>query len=44
VKLLGKGKLDTNSIGDISESAIITRLLQMGYVVLTPYGGTSVMI
>ena len=36
--LLGKGKRDTNSIGDISEAAIITRLLQLGYVVLTPYG------
>src|SRR5258708_39508957 len=37
--LLGKGKRDTNSIGDISEAAIITRFLQLGYVVLTPYGG-----
>jgi len=36
--LLGKGKRDTNSIGDISEAAIITRFLQLGYVVLTPYG------
>lgn len=36
--LLGKGKRDTNSIGDISESAIITRFLQLGYVVLMPYG------
>lgn len=39
--LLGKGKLDTNAIGDISESAIITRFLQLGYVVLTPYGGNQ---
>ena len=41
MKLLGKGKLDTNSIGDVSESAIITRFLQLGYVVLTPYGGNQ---
>ena len=39
--LLGKGKRDTNSIGDISEAAIITRFLQLGYVVLTPYGGNQ---
>ena len=39
--LLGKGKRDTNSIVDISESAIITRFLQLGYVVLTPYGGNQ---
>ena len=39
--LLGKSKRDTNSIGDISESAIITRFLQLGYVVLTPYGGNQ---
>ena len=39
--LLGKGKRDTNAIGDISESAIITRFLQLGYVVLTPYGGNQ---
>ena len=38
---IGKGKRDTNSIGDISEAAIITRLLQLGYVVLTPYGGNQ---
>lgn len=37
--LLGRGKKDTNTIGDISEAAIITRFLQLGYVVLTPYGG-----
>jgi PD-(D/E)XK endonuclease len=39
--LLGKGKRSTNSIGDISEAAIITRFLQLGYVVLTPYGGNQ---
>jgi hypothetical protein len=37
--LLGKGKRTTNSIGDLSEAAIITRFLQLGYVVLTPYRG-----
>lgn len=36
--LLDKGKRDTKKTGDISESAIITRFLQLGYVVLTPYG------
>ena len=41
MKLIGKGIHDTNSIGNISESAIITRLLQLGYVVLTPYGGNQ---
>lgn len=35
------GKRTTNSIGDISEAAIITRFLQLGYVVLTPYGGNQ---
>ena len=39
--LLGRGKRDTNWVGDISESAIITRFLQLGYVVLTPYGGNQ---
>ena len=39
--LLGKGKRDTNRIGEISESAIITRFLQLGYVVLIPYGGNQ---
>lgn len=39
--LLGKGKRDTNSIGDISEAAIITRFLQLGYVALTSYGGNQ---
>lgn len=41
MELIGKGKRDTNAIGDISESAIITRFLQLGYVVLTPYGGNQ---
>lgn len=41
MELLGKGKRTTNSIGDISEAAIITRFLQLGYVVLTPYGGNQ---
>ncbi|MDQ2906076.1 MAG: group I intron-associated PD-(D/E)XK endonuclease [Ktedonobacteraceae bacterium] len=36
--LVSKGKRDTNSIGSISESAIVTRFLQLGYEVLTPYG------
>ena len=39
--LLGKGKRDTNRVGEISEAAIITRFLQLGYVVLTPYGGNQ---
>ncbi len=39
--LLGKGKRDTNTVGEISEAAIITRFLQLGYVVLTPYGGNQ---
>src|ERR1700730_13205575 len=41
MRLLGKEKRDTNRVGDISESAIITRFLQLGYVVLTPYGGNQ---
>ena len=39
--LLGKGKRSSNSIGDISESAIIARFLQLGYIVLTVYGGNQ---
>ena len=39
--LLGKEKRDTNRVGEISEAAIITRFLQLGYVVLTPYGGNQ---
>ena len=37
----GRDKRDTNSMGDISEAAIITRFLQLGYTVLTPYGGNQ---
>lgn len=39
--LFGGVKRDTNRVGEISESAIITRFLQLGYVVLTPYGGNQ---
>ena len=39
--LLGKGKRDTNSIGDISEASITARFLQLGYVVLNVYGGNE---
>ena len=39
--LLGKGRPDSNKKGQISEAAIAARLLQAGYVVLTPYGGTQ---
>jgi PD-(D/E)XK nuclease superfamily protein len=42
--LLGNSKNSkrtTNSIGDISEAAIIARFLQLGYVVLTVYGGNQ---
>lgn len=39
--LFGKGKRDTNKVGEISEAAIIARFLQLGYVVLTPYGGNQ---
>src|SRR6266436_10228801 len=41
MRLLGRDKRDTNRIGEISESAIITRFLQLGYIVLTPYGGNQ---
>ena len=41
MRLLGKEKRDTNRVGEISEAAIITRFLQPGYVVLTPYGGNQ---
>src|SRR5690349_15141913 len=36
-----KGKRNTNSIGDASESAITTRFIQLGYIVLTPFGGNQ---
>jgi PD-(D/E)XK nuclease superfamily protein len=39
--LLGKGRHDSNKKGEISESAIVTRFLQCGYVVLMPYGGNQ---
>ncbi len=39
--MIGKGKRDTNAIGDISEATIIARFLQLGYIVLTPYGGNQ---
>ncbi len=39
--LLGGVRRDTNRKGEISEAAIITRFLQVGYVVLTPYGGNQ---
>jgi hypothetical protein len=39
VELIGKGKRDTNNIGDISEVAITMRFLQLGYIVLTSHGG-----
>ena len=41
VRLLGREKRHTKMIGEISEAAIITRFLQLGYVVLTPYGGNQ---
>jgi PD-(D/E)XK nuclease superfamily protein len=41
VGLLGKGKRNANSIGEISEAAIIARFLLLGYVVLIPYGGNQ---
>ena len=41
MRLLGKKKRDTKMIGEISEAAIITRFLQLGYVALTPYGGNQ---
>jgi PD-(D/E)XK nuclease superfamily protein len=41
MELLGRGKRDTNRTGEISEAAITTRFLQLGYAVLTPYGGNQ---
>ena len=38
---IGRDKRDTNRIGEVSEAAIITRFLQLGYVILTPYGGNQ---
>ena len=37
----GISKRDTNRTGGISETAILMRFLQLGYVVLTPYGGNQ---
>jgi hypothetical protein len=37
----GKTTFDTNHIGSISESAITTRFLQLGYYVYFPYGGNE---
>ncbi|MGH2495013.1 MAG: group I intron-associated PD-(D/E)XK endonuclease [Ktedonobacteraceae bacterium] len=39
--LPNNSKRTTNTIGDISEAAIIARFLQIGYVVLTVYGGNQ---
>lgn len=39
--LLGREKRHTQMIGEISEAAITTRFLQLGYVVLIPYGGSQ---
>ncbi len=39
--LLGKGRHDSNNKGQISEAAITARLLQAGYIVPIPYGGTQ---
>lgn len=41
MEVVGRGKRSTNRIGDISESAIATRFLQLGYEVLAPYGGNQ---
>lgn len=38
---IGKGNPDSKRKGHISESAIVTRFLQCGYVVLTPFGGSE---
>ncbi len=39
MKLIGRDKRSTNSIGTISEAAIIARFLQLGFVVLMVHGG-----
>ena len=39
MELQGKDKRTTNDTGSISESAITTRFLQLGYTVYFPYGG-----
>lgn len=38
MKIHGKIERSTNAIGEISEAAIITRFLQLGYRVFIPYG------
>jgi hypothetical protein len=40
-EVTGRGKRSTNRIGEISESAIATRFLQLGYEIFTPYGGNQ---
>ena len=39
--LLKNGRHDSNTKGQISEAMITARLLQNGYIVLIPYGGTQ---
>lgn len=39
--LLGRDKCHIKMIGEISEAAITTRFLQLGYIVLMPYGGSQ---
>lgn len=41
MRLIGKGREDSNKRGEISESVVVTRFLQCGYVVLMPYGGNQ---
>jgi hypothetical protein len=36
-----RNKHDTRRTGQISEAVIMARFLQLGYVVLTPYGGNQ---
>lgn len=38
MELRGKDQRTSNDIGNISESAIIARFLQLGYTVLAPHG------
>ncbi len=41
MELPGNAKRTTNSIGDITEAAIIAQFLQLGFIVLTVYGGNQ---
>lgn len=41
MELREKESLDSKRKGHISESAIITRFLQLGYAVWSPYGGSE---